>query len=195
LTLGTWNYGTWRVFERVNAATSAATAMFRLRAKYNTSNTVIFTGDDVAAPVSGSWCMVDLGLVTIQPPYSHPPSSVTLYSQYKRTAACPEIDEDYLMALPVDEFYHVVDDATANSTSYKAVLNGVDDSVSVAAGASNAAIYQSLPPMGQPLTLEPGRDNYFFFLCDRANDSNNIADALDVTLKYIPRFRAVRGST
>jgi hypothetical protein len=188
------NYGLWRVLGRYWFATAATTGFIRTRVKTATSNAVLYTGPDTVGTAHSQWVILDLGTVTIQPTRGSPPTNFVIYDQYKRSTGSDAIREDGLYLMPCDEFYHVAT-ATYNDTSYKLVLSGLDGRVFVGSAAYNATIYEELEPMGQPLTLEPNRDNYLFFLCDRTADANVPTDTYDVNVYIVPRYITMRGTT
>jgi len=192
--LTTHNYGLWRALARVYAATAATTADFRLRAKLKTTDAVIYDPQVTVNPDAHTkYTIIDLGEVPIIPPRGNSPTNMQVYLQYARSSGSDAIREDCIWLLPLDEFYHVAEPAN-NNTSYKLILSGLDNRVFVASAASSARIYEECEPMGMALTLEPNRDNYFFFLCDAASDANNTMDELDVLIKYTPRYVSMRGT-
>ena len=194
MALGTYNVGLWRPLLRAQAATTASTAYWRSEVKLGTTGATLFQGSDVVAPIAGSWAMLDLGVVPTYPPAGNTPANFQVNSEYKKpTGAVSQVlYEDGMMLMPLDEFYHVATPA-ANSTSYKVIMSGMDDSSFVSSAAYNGMIYEVCEPMGMPLVIEPNRDNYLFLLCDRANLSSHSEDEYDVTVYVIPRFTAVRG--
>lgn len=194
LTLGAHNYGTWRALVRAYAATAATTAELRVLLKHVTSNVVIHTGEAGIPGVADAWTITDCGLVNVWAPEGTAASNLQAYVQYRRSSGTEALRENALLLLPADEFYHTVRVASGNSTSYKLILNGFDQHVYVGSGAQGT-LYQILEPFGQQLTLEPGKDNYFWFLGDMSTGANNNTDTMEVTIYYVPRWTSVRGTS
>lgn len=183
--------GTYRLFARVRRNGGAATDDYELRAQLGRTGGTI-TVSNLTGPQ-----LVDLGLFAAGDVVSDgygaeiAVTSPTFVLNAQRTAGTGDLDIDYILALPADAAYCQVDFAANIGATDIGVLDGPQDAVyrTAAAGGWLKAGYALVGGIPE---LVPNQTNRLYVVRSRSATDDRVADDLNLTVRYWPRYLYTR---
>jgi hypothetical protein len=198
--------GMYRVFARVRTNTGGDVVKVQFQAALGASTVV---NDAVTVPGSVTVNqLVDLGLVTF--PYGPDPiydgisgvelavdnTSVTVQLNAQRVSGSGSLDIDYLLFVPADDAYCVVDWANETSSTLTAHVDGNSETVWAATAAGNLASFPVSTLAGRFMRLSPAvaQRLYFIPVIGQAT-TETIGFTYTVSAYYYPRYLVVRPAT
>lgn len=195
------HYGQFRVLARMKAE-AAETRYLQLFYGTKTSPSKS-TGSFSAYSLTTSWQMIDFGVIS-WPDITLPPDVTvsTLVLEMKGGSDATnwnqndEIHIDYLLLVPVDEAYIQFDLAAALASGDKIVIDGRSVVPKIYITNSSDQIKTNITPsspiVGSFLAVAPGNNRFFVYVGNKSADV--LADTVDLTIVYRPRYHFMRGS-
>lgn len=197
------NYrGTYRVFLRCRKTVSGDPVQVRL---FWLGGTTAITNDAVTLPTSTSIIMVDLGLVSIPvgpDPVCDGPTGVeistrglTFTVEAARTSGTTNYDYDYLLFVPADDRFAIMQWAAGSSNDDRLILDGLNDTSYGIVNSTGELVPQNAPILqgGLPM-LSPGVVNRIYYLNEVKPSTAEAAFPTSWAFEpyYWPRYLHVR---
>lgn len=202
--------GRYRIFVRLRKSSAGSAGDHKVRMRWGgLSTTTLVTGDTVSVPGATGPFMLDLGVIQV-PVGSDPqtiglsgtdiaPQGVYLELQAQRVTGTATLDWDYVIAVPADAGFALVDftgvQATPGTFPAEAdnlILDGPNDTV-YAADADPLTTGKVFSHPGHPVggglvKLTPNQTNRVVALVQRSTTSDIVTGSDTFTVSYYPAY-------
>ena len=183
--LGAWTRAIVRFSPIGNSQYTLQNTRFRLTLEYGAFKLADY---GLVSHDTGFWYM-DMGGVRM-PPWLAGQSGlagVTARLYVLPTLSNAPVAVDYLALVPADGFQYLTTSGWGVPQNNRIVIDGIEDRVYADAGDGTGKIGIIVSAGGDPLQLQPGRDQRLYFLFNDSADLAEITESMSVKLFYRPR--------